>query len=288
MSRPQLLWVDSTFGCASPVPRTAAEAHFEVSARVPVSEAHAAVRHISPAVVCFEFEQPDAAGLRAMRDFKFANPSLPVLMLTTQHSEALAVWAFRARVWNYLVKPVAASELTANFAMLARIALEARGPSRPVRAVGALMPPDAKAAERTHESPLRCALRHVEHNFEHKLRQSSIAAIAGMSSSAFSHAFKAEFGITFCQYLARYRIGRACHLLREGSHSVTTVGQAVGFDDASHFSRTFRALLGVSPSAFKRVGPDTTPVGGLDGWPSREARLQSNGALWLDSATRAL
>ena len=30
MSRPRLLWVDNTFGCASPVPRTAAEAHFEV------------------------------------------------------------------------------------------------------------------------------------------------------------------------------------------------------------------------------------------------------------------
>ena len=284
MSRPRLLWVDSTFGCGSPVPRTAAEVHFEVSARVPVSEALAAVRHFSPSVVCFEFEHPDAAGLRALRDFKIANPSLPLLMLTTQHSEALAVWAFRVRVWNYLAKPVAASELAANFAMLARIALEERGPSRAVRAVGALMPPDAKAAEKPSESPLRCALRHVERNFEQKLRQSSVAAGAGMSSSAFSRAFKAEFGITFSQYLARYRISRACHLLRQGTHSVTTVGQAVGFDDASHFARTFRALLGVSPSAFKRVGPDGAPLAGLEGQPGREAGLlQPNGASWISS-----
>jgi len=258
MSRPRLLWVDSTFGCASPVPRTAAEAHFDVSARVPISQAQEVARNSSPSVVCFEFEHPDAEGLRTMREFKVANPSLPLLMLTTQHSEALAVWAFRVRVWNYLVKPVAASELAANFAMLARIAHEARGPSRSVRAVGALMPPDAKAAAKAPESPLLGALRHVEHNFEHKLRQSSIAATAGMSSSAFSRAFKTEFGITFSQFLARYRIGRACQLLRQGSHSVTTVGQAVGFDDASHFARTFRALLGISPSAFKRSdsGPE--------------------------------
>ena len=275
MSRPRLLWVDSTFGCASQVPRTAAEAHFEVSARVPVSQALAAARQFAPAVVCFEFEHPDDAGLRALRDFKVANPSLPMLMLTTQHSEALAVWAFRVRVWNYLTKPVAASELEANFAMLARIALEERGPSRPVRAVGALMPPDAKAAK-PQESPLRCALRHVEHNFEHKLRQSAIAASAGMSSSAFSRAFKAEFGITFSQYLARYRISRACLLLRQGSHSVTNVGQAVGFDDASHFARTFRSLLGVSPSAFKRVGPDAISVDG-------PAKPHSKSASWLSA-----
>jgi len=282
MSRPRLLWVDSTFGCASPVPRTAAEAHFEVSARVPLAQALAAVRQLAPAVVCFEFEHPDDAGLRALRDFKVANPSLPLLMLTTQHSEALAVWAFRVRVWNYLTKPVAASELEANFAMLARIALEERGPSRPVRAVGALMPPDAKAA-RPQESPLRCALRHVEHNFEQKLRQSAIASSAGMSSSAFSRAFKAEFGITFSQYLARYRISRACHLLRQGSHSVTNVGQAVGFDDASHFARTFRALLGVSPSAFKRVGPDAVPGCGSDGHPPRGAQHHSSGTAWLNA-----
>jgi AraC-like DNA-binding protein/ActR/RegA family two-component response regulator len=284
MSRPRLLWVDSTFGCGSPVPRTAAEAHFEVSARVPVSEANAAVRQLSPAVVCFEFEHPDDAGLRALRDFKVAHPSLPLLMLTTQHSEALAVWAFRVRVWNYLTKPVAASELAANFAMLARIALEERGPSRPVRTVGALMPPDAKAAK-PQESPLRCALRHVEHNFEQKLRQSSIAASAGMSSSAFSRAFKAEFGITFSQYLARYRIGRACQMLRQGSHSVTNVGQAVGFDDASHFARTFRALLGISPSSFKRSGSDPAPVHGVNGQPSRDSGLLSNGPPWLSAVS---
>jgi AraC-like DNA-binding protein/ActR/RegA family two-component response regulator len=280
MSRPRLLWVDNTFGCASQVPRTAAEAHFEVSDRVPVAEAQAAVRSISPSVVCFEFEHPDAAGLRALRDFKIANPSLPLLMLTTQHSEALAVWAFRVRVWNYLTKPVAASELAANFAMLARIALEERGPSRAVRAVGALMPPDAKATEKPRESPLRCALQHVENNFGRKLRQSSVAASAGMSSSAFSHAFKAEFGITFSQYLARYRISRACRLLHEGTHSITTVGQAVGFDDASHFARTFRALLGTSPSRFKGVGPDPGALSGVEGQGSHETGRLWNGTSW--------
>ena len=116
----------------------------------------------------------------------------------------------------------------------------------------------------------------MEHNFEHKLRQSAIAASAGMSSSAFSRAFKAEFGITFSQYLARYRISRACLLLRQGSHSVTNVGQAVGFDDASHFARTFRSLLGVSPSAFKRVGPDAISVDG-------PAKPHSKSASWLSA-----
>lgn len=279
MSRPRLLWVDCALGCASPVPRNAAAAHFEISACVSLQEAQAAALSCGVSVVCFEFENPDAAGLRALREFKIANPSRPILMLTTQHSEALAVWAFRARVWNYLVKPVPASELTANFAMLARIALEERGPSRPVRAVGALIPPEANAsANIAAESPLLRAVRNVERNYEQKVRQSALAATAGMSSSAFSRAFKAEFGVTFSQYLARYRIGRACDLLRQGARSMTDVGQAVGFDDASHFARTFRAVLGVSPSAYMR-GPDGGPATGAQRSDGRRARLEAESAV---------
>jgi len=279
MSRPRLLWVDCALGCASPVPRNAAAAHFEVSACVPILDAHAAAQSFAASVVCFEFENPDAAGLRALREFKIANPSRPILMLTTQHSEALAVWAFRARVWNYLVKPVPASELTANFAMLARIALEERGPSRPVRAVGAFMPPEAYASNHTAaESPLLRAVRNVERNYEQKVRQSALAATAGMSSSAFSRAFKAEFGITFSQYLARYRIGRACDLLRQGARSMTNVGQAVGFDDASHFARTFRAVLGVSPSAYMR-GSDGVSAMGLQRPEGPAAQIEIESAI---------
>lgn len=279
MSRPRLLWVDSTFGCASPVPRNAAAAHFEVIACVPLAQAQAAALSFAASVVCFEFENPDAAGLKALREFKIANPSRPILMLTTQHSEALAVWAFRARVWNYLVKPVPASELTANFAMLARIALEERGPSRPVRAVGALLPPEAHACTNTAaESPLLRAVRNVERNYEQKVRQSALAATAGMSSSAFSRAFKAEFGITFSQYLARYRIGRACDLLRQGARSMTNVGQAVGFDDASHFARTFRAVLGVSPSAYMRA-PEGGAAIGLERSAGLPAQIEMESAV---------
>ncbi|NIO38745.1 MAG: response regulator, partial [Burkholderiales bacterium] len=57
-------------------------------------------------LVCFNFDYPDRRGLRFVRQAKIDHPSLPVVMLTVQHSEALAIWAFRTKVWDYLVKPV--------------------------------------------------------------------------------------------------------------------------------------------------------------------------------------
>jgi|SRR5665213_186224 len=253
MNRPRLLWVHSPHGCESKVSRAIAEEYFSVTLSPSVRLAPLSAQRFATQIVCWEFEDPHAGALRAMRDFKVANPSLPLLMLTTQHSEALAVWAFRARVWNYLVKPVAASELRANFNALARMVPEASGPARSVWFIRALLPDDLESSQ---ESSLvlsvKVAVEQVERHYAGKLRQAAVAASCGMSSCTFSRAFKTAYGLTFSEYLMRFRIARACRLLRQGSQSATGAGLAVGFEDPSHFARTFRKLLGTSPSSYQQ------------------------------------
>src|SRR5262249_42922958 len=141
----------------------------------------------------------------------------------------------------------------ANFDVLMRLVSDIQGPARAARCVGTLMPEDAIEASNASSGPLLdAALRQVEQHYASKLRQSTVAAACGMSVCRFSRAFKAQYGLSFREYLLRYRIGRACELLRQGTFNATDAGLAVGFDDASHFSRAFRRVLGVSPSAFLR------------------------------------
>ncbi len=253
MERLRLLWIRAEHGCESTMPRAIAEESFNVEVCPDIGAAQACMQRFAPQVVCWDFEEAQAGALRMMRDFKIANASLPLLMLTTQHSEALAVWAFRARVWNYLTKPVATNELRANFSTLAQLVLDNPGPSRSVRCVGALLPRDvAPSVTVPRVRTLQAAVTQVERQYAEKLRQAAVAANCGMSSCSFSRAFKAEYGLTFSDYLMRFRIGRACRLLRHGSHSATSAGLAVGFEDASHFARAFRKLLGTSPSLYQR------------------------------------
>ena len=252
MQRPRLLWVRVADFAATDIPRTSAEEYFQLHICSAI-EACAAAQQFAPHVTCFDFEHTHADQLRAMRDFKRLHPSIPILMLTTQHSEALAVWAFRVRVWNFLVKPVRTSELRANFDVLARLVSDRHGPARAARCVGTMMPEDVtETSNPPLAPPLDSALRRIEQHYAGKLRQSAVAAACGMTVCAFSRAFKAEYGLTFREYLLRYRIGRARELLRQGTHNATDAGIAVGFDDASHFARAFRRVLGVSPSTFQR------------------------------------
>jgi AraC-like DNA-binding protein/ActR/RegA family two-component response regulator len=261
MQRPRLLWVRVAQFAAADVPRATAEDYFELEVCDGIGSADAAAHQFAPHVVCFDFENPHADQLRAMRDFKRQHPSLPLLMLTTQHSEGLAVWAFRVRVWNFLVKPVRTSELRANFDVLARLVSDNHGPARAARCVGTMMPEDVVGSSGPPAVPmLDTALKQVEREYASKLRQSAVAAGCGMSVCAFSRAFKAQFGLTFREYLLRYRIGRACELLRQGAASATDVGLAVGFEDASHFARAFRRVLGISPSVFQRRETSAAPT----------------------------
>jgi AraC-like DNA-binding protein/quercetin dioxygenase-like cupin family protein len=55
------------------------------------------------------------------------------------------------------------------------------------------------------------------------------------------------------QYLMRLKMNRAAELLLEPGAMVKQVAEQVGFEDPFHFSRAFKAALGMSPRAFCRL-----------------------------------
>ncbi|WP_315980776.1 response regulator [Aliamphritea spongicola] len=57
-------------------------------------------------LICFEYDYPDIQSLHLLQQTRQSDPDIPILMFTEQHSEALAVWAFRTGVWDYHVKPL--------------------------------------------------------------------------------------------------------------------------------------------------------------------------------------
>jgi transcriptional regulator GlxA family with amidase domain len=81
----------------------------------------------------------------------------------------------------------------------------------------------------------------------------AVAAVARLSDAHFIRSFRACFGETPHRYLLRRRVERAMFLLRETERSVTEVCFDVGFTSLGTFSRTFRTIVGETPSGY-RVG----------------------------------
>ena|SRR5438067_4041387 len=87
----------------------------------------------------------------------------------------------------------------------------------------------------------------------------ALARIAVVSEAHFIRTFKDTFGETPHRYLQRRRVERSMFLLRETDRSVTDICLDVGFGSLGTFSRTFRDIVGQSPSEY-RDGAETNAV----------------------------
>jgi AraC-like DNA-binding protein len=78
-----------------------------------------------------------------------------------------------------------------------------------------------------------------------------LAALANLSPSRFAHLFTTSVGIPLRRYVLWLRLQRAAGALLAG-HPITSATYGAGFSDAAHLSRTFRRMLGTSPSEIVR------------------------------------
>jgi AraC-like DNA-binding protein len=78
-----------------------------------------------------------------------------------------------------------------------------------------------------------------------------LAQIACVSEAHFIRTFRATFGETPHRYLQRRRVERSMFLLRESDRSVTDICLDVGFGSLGTFSRTFRDIVGQSPTDYR-------------------------------------
>jgi AraC-like DNA-binding protein len=88
----------------------------------------------------------------------------------------------------------------------------------------------------------------------------SVAAVAHISPAHFIRSFRGVFGETPHRYLQRRRVERSMFLLRETDRSVTDICFDVGFTSLGTFSRTFRTIVGETPSGYRLGhGPIVAP-----------------------------
>jgi AraC-like DNA-binding protein len=98
---------------------------------------------------------------------------------------------------------------------------------------------------------LRRARDHADRHYAAPLDLDGLAAAAGVSKYHFLRCFTATYGKTPALYLTERRIERAQDLLRSTNLTVTEVCMLVGYSSLGSFSSRFRALVGVSPSAYQ-------------------------------------
>lgn len=99
---------------------------------------------------------------------------------------------------------------------------------------------------------MAAVIRHLHDHYGEPITTEELAEMAGLSVSHFERRFRLAFGASPRQYLIRVRVERAATMLRETDQSITAIANACGFYDHAHFSRSFRRVMNIAPSAYRR------------------------------------
>lgn len=98
---------------------------------------------------------------------------------------------------------------------------------------------------------IRKALRYMAEHYNQPLTLAQMADIVGLSQSYFSKLFHEIVGISFREHLCRIRVEESKRLLLSSDYSLTEIAIAVGFADQSHYCKTFKLLIGLTPGQYR-------------------------------------
>lgn len=102
---------------------------------------------------------------------------------------------------------------------------------------------------------------YVSLHYNHDIPIDEIASLVHMNRSSFCVFFKRMKGVSFTNYLNTYRMDIACRLLSTTDKSVSEIAYGVGFNNLSHFCRTFLKYKEVSPTKYRnRMGHGHTDI----------------------------
>ena len=117
---------------------------------------------------------------------------------------------------------------------------------RILNASGFSMAADVKDNDR-----INIVFNYVKSNFKEEIPLKEIARLVSMTIPSFCRYFKKITNKTFTQFVNEYRLVHASKLLAEQTLSITEVCFECGFNNFSHFNRSFKAFTGQSPSKYR-------------------------------------
>ena len=97
------------------------------------------------------------------------------------------------------------------------------------------------------------ALDYMMINYTKDLTLKKVSQTIYISSFYLSHLFRKEMNTTFSDYLCKIRIDKAKGFLKNGkAPRIQEIAEKTGFNDPNYFTKTFKKMVGLAPSEYKK------------------------------------
>lgn len=107
--------------------------------------------------------------------------------------------------------------------------------------------------KKKNAKPVREAIRFIKEHYHEHLDLERVSEAILFNPVYISNIFKKETGDNFVDYVNKYRVEVAKELLRTTKDNISSIANAVGFNDAKYFSKIFRKYVGLKPSEYRNI-----------------------------------
>jgi len=193
------------------------------------------------------------SGLKELKRFKSTWPAVPIIFVASAPSEDTIIEAFRLGARDFFKKPVNTYQLKKTISNLLRITKSSQEKRSPLisRTISVSSPYD-RATSDVPDNILR-VINFMEDHLGKDISLEDLSKKAGMSKFHFCRTFKKYIQFSPMQFLTNLRMEKAKSLLACSSHSVSMVAESVGFTDLSNFIKSFKKIIGITPTAYRKT-----------------------------------
>jgi len=94
---------------------------------------------------------------------------------------------------------------------------------------------------------------YVREHLSSKISLKDLTALTGISQTVFLPRFRASFGLSPYRYVLETRVHRARQFLEKPNVPIAEIAMLCGFADQAHFTVTFKRIVGMTPTQYRRV-----------------------------------
>jgi two-component system, response regulator YesN len=109
-----------------------------------------------------------------------------------------------------------------------------------------------KYSLKNYSFPIRKAIEHIRFHLEQDLSLESISEAIHSSTYELSRKFKKETGQTITDFINTLRINEALSMIENRNFTITDIAYMVGFNDVNYFTKVFKKIKGMTPSAYRK------------------------------------
>ena len=109
---------------------------------------------------------------------------------------------------------------------------------------------------RVYSELISKAITYIKLNFKEDISLASVAKELFIHPTYLAKKFKQETGKTLSEYVNEIRIKEAQFIIKATEFKIEDIAYYVGYNDKKYFSKTFKSILGISPSEYRKYNKE--------------------------------